>query len=49
MIITWTDEINSFDKHKCIHKENQRLYQVGCGGVSQGDGIKEDSKRLSPA
>ena len=25
MIIKWTDEINSFDKHKFIHKEKQRL------------------------
>ena len=24
MIIKWTDEINSFDKHKFIHKEKQR-------------------------
>ena len=24
MIIKWTDEINSLDKHKFIHKEKQR-------------------------
>ena len=25
MIIKWTDEINSFDKHKFIHKGKQRV------------------------
>ena len=25
MLIKWTDEINSFDKHKFIHKEKQSL------------------------
>ena len=25
MIIKWTDEINSFDKLKFIHKEKQRV------------------------
>ena len=33
MIIKWTDEINSFDKHKFIHKENQR----GCPLLDQAD------------
>ena len=31
MIIKWTDEINSFDKHKFIHKEKQR----GCPLLDQ--------------
>ena len=28
MIIKWTDEMNSFDKHKFIHKEKQRGYHL---------------------
>ena len=33
MIIKWTDEINSFDKHKCIHKEKQ----IGCYLIDQAE------------
>ena len=33
MIIKWTDEINSFEKHKLIHKDKQR----GCLLLDQAE------------